>query len=603
MQLISAPTYTILYIVIMYLGTMCTSNYCTAQTQYSFNIKKTDLQNGNSIEDFFDSALHSKDSISFISNLNKDITNLWKNGYLTAEIDTTIVENDTITSYIFIGEKYLFGAITIDNTNKAIVLESGLKNVRWSDKVVNADMVSEYADAILIYLENNGYPFAKVSFDSTRINEGILSSKLNIIKNNFVPFDSLNVIGNIDLRKSYLDRYLDINANQPYSRQKIKNIQKRINDLPFLQYDSSTQIKFINKKAEVELHLKPKKASRFDFIIGVLPSNNNGERTFAITGEFTAEMYNRLGQGEYIFANIQSIDPTRQLELRFKYPYLFDLPIGTDIQGGIYFNEEFRETILNTGILYQFDGNASLKASWNFKSSRLITIDSSSIIASQKLPQKLDISYNGGGIEYTVGNLDYRFNPSRGYTIKLGGTVGIKKIIKNNTIESLSTPDLDFGAKYDSLQATTFQTELSVSGAAYLPALQVGTVKFGIEGGLLYNQEQVFENELHRIGGNKLLRGFDEQSILTDIYLVSTLEFRLLLDRNSYLSFPFIDYGITKIRNQGESVWDNALSFGMGINFATPAGIFNVSFAAGKRLNNPIDFGNTKIHFGYVSLF
>ena len=118
-----------------------------------------------------------------------------------------------------------------------------------------------------------------------------------------------------------------------------------------------------------------------------------------------------------------------------------------------------------------------------------------------------------------------------------------------------------------------------------------------------YNAKQLFDNELHRIGGNRLLRGFDEQSILTDKYLVSTAEFRLLLDRNSYISFPFIDYGITHVKDGEEQIWDSAISFGMGINFATPAGIFNVSFAAGKRLGNPLDFGNTKLHFGYVSLF
>jgi len=310
-----------------------------------------------------------------------------------------------------------------------------------------------------------------------------------------------------------------------------------------------------------------------------------------------------LGQGEYIYANFQRIDPTQQLELRFKYPYLFDLPIGVDVKGGIYFNEEFRETIFDAGILYQFDGNSTLKASWNNKSSRLIELDTSAIIASKKLPDKLDVSYNAGGLEFAASRLDYRFNPSKGWNVRLGGTVGIKRIIRNNAIEGLSSQEVDFSVEYDNLKLNTFQTEVKLSGAYYIPAFKVATLKLGVEGGLQYNEEKIFDNELHRIGGNRLLRGFDEQSILTDIYWVSTLEFRLLLDRNSYLSFPFIDYGITHINDGDDQIWDTAISFGMGINFATPAGIFNVSFAAGRRLDNPIDFGNTKLHFGYVSLF
>ena len=219
------------------------------------------------------------------------------------------------------------------------------------------------------------------------------------------------------------------------------------------------------------------------------------------------------------------------------------------------------------------------------------------------MPNQLDITYNGGGLEYIYRNLNYRFNPSKGWEIALNGTIGLKKIIRNNRIEELSRPSLDFNTAYDTLKLNTLQTEAKLSAAFYFPTFKIATFKLGFEGGYQYNQETIFENELYRIGGNSLLRGFDELSVLTSAYIVSTAEFRLLLDRNSYLSFPFIDYGLTKIMMDEDVFWDTVLSVGMGINFSTPAGIFNVSFAAGRRLSNPIDFGNTKIHFGYVSLF
>jgi hypothetical protein len=314
-------------------------------------------------------------------------------------------------------------------------------------------------------------------------------------------------------------------------------------------------------------------------------------------------MYNKLGQGEYIFANVQSRPETRVLDLRFNYPYLFDLPLGIDIKGGIFFNEKFRETRGDIGIIYQFDGASSIKTAWSNKTSRLIEIDTTSILSTRKLPKQLDISYNGGGIEYFYRNLDYRFNPSKGWEIRLNGSVGLKRVIRNNRIEALSRPDLDFNIAYDTLKLNTLQTEVKLSSAFYIPAFNISTFKIGIEGGLQYNEAKIFENELYRIGGNSLLRGFDELSVLTSAYIVTTAEFRLLLDRNSYLSFPFIDYGLTRITVEDGEQWDTAISIGMGINFSTPAGIFNVSFAAGKRLGNPIDFGNTKIHFGYVSLF
>jgi hemolysin activation/secretion protein len=121
--------------------------------------------------------------------------------------------------------------------------------------------------------------------------------------------------------------------------------------------------------------------------------------------------------------------------------------------------------------------------------------------------------------------------------------------------------------------------------------------------GARYDEGKVLENEMFRIGGNRLLRGFDELSILTNYYGVFTTELRLLLDRNSYFTLPFIDVSQNLLLGEDGQFWDTALGIGMGLNFATAAGIFNVSFAAGSRLGNPVNFQDTKVHFGYVNLF
>lgn len=551
----------------------------------------------------FRDVLRSQDSMQMDRRMQTAISQLWQDGYLTAHRDSTYRLQDTVCVVVYVGDRYVYNDVEVTSEQLGIVSAAGLKNVRWRDKVIETEMLRGYTERMLVYLENNGYPFAKVGLHKSTLEDGRLRASLLLDKKKFVPFDSLQINGGQIVRPQFLERYLDISAGDPYSRQKINNIRRRIVDLPFIELDSSTVIKFANEVAEVQLYLKPKKASRFDFLIGVLPSSEGGQTRFNITGEFTAEMHNRLGHGEYIYANFQRIAPTQQLELRLKYPYLFDLPIGADIKGGIYFNEVFRETIFDGGLLYQFDGSMQLKASWNSKASRLIEIDTAAVIASMRLPDQLDITYNGGGIEFSARSLDYRFNPSRGWDIRVGGTVGIKNVISNNTIEALSREGVDYVAAYDTLMGSTLQTEATLSAAYYIPAIKVATLRLGIEAGLKYNEERIYDNERYRIGGNRLLRGFDELSVLTDTYLVSTAEFRLLLDRNSYLSFPFVDYGLTRVRIEDEEIWDTALSFGMGINFSTPAGIFNVSFAAGRRLGNPFDLGNTKIHFGYVSLF
>jgi hypothetical protein len=43
--------------------------------------------------------------------------------------------------------------------------------------------------------------------------------------------------------------------------------------------------------------------------------------------------------------------------------------------------------------------------------------------------------------------------------------------------------------------------------------------------------------------------------------------------------------------------------FGAGIAFTTKAGLFYLSYALGKQLDNPISFKTGKIHFGLAVQF
>jgi hemolysin activation/secretion protein len=194
-------------------------------------------------------------------------------------------------------------------------------------------------------------------------------------------------------------------------------------------------------------------------------------------------------------------------------------------------------------------------------------------------------------------DVDYRFNPTRGYSTDIQVILGNKKIIPNRVITQLPS----FENSYDSLNLKTFQMDLQLSGASYIPVGKWATVKTGVTSGLRYNQDRLPDNELMRIGGYKILRGFDEESLLTSFYAYGTVEFRIILDQNSYITLPFLDWGYVASRENGQLT--PVLGAGMGLNVGTKAGIFHVAFAAGRAAPNPLDFGRMKVHFGYVNLF
>ena len=117
--------------------------------------------------------------------------------------------------------------------------------------------------------------------------------------------------------------------------------------------------------------------------------------------------------------------------------------------------------------------------------------------------------------------------------------------------------------------------------------------------------QAVFSNELFRIGGNQIQRGFDEESILAKLYSVNTIEYRWLFTKNSNL-YAFGDLAYTERDEDMETLVQQLVGLGLGLQLDTAVGIFGISAALGQNLRNPddfFDFRSPKIHFGYVSLF
>jgi len=231
-------------------------------------------------------------------------------------------------------------------------------------------------------------------------------------------------------------------------------------------------------------------------------------------------------------------------------------------------------------------------------------VDTMQVISSRKLPATADIRAVSVGLTYEFNNTDYRFNPRRGNELQFTGSVGTKKIKQNPQIVKLRDPfdtTFSYASLYDTVKLRSYQFLLRTSAAHYFSLSHASTLKLAFNGGV-YNSPSTYRNELFRIGGYKLLRGFDEESILASQYAVGTLEYRYLIGLNSYL-FSFMDGGWAKNDVSGFRLNSTFLGFGLGLAFETKAGIFNISYALGKREDTKFNFRDAKIHLGYVSFF
>jgi len=163
--------------------------------------------------------------------------------------------------------------------------------------------------------------------------------------------------------------------------------------------------------------------------------------------------------------------------------------------------------------------------------------------------------------------------------------------------------DFSFATLYNTFEKQD-QFILSVDIARYQSIGRQSSLKIGLNAAGILGKSTVFTNEQFRIGGNQLLRGFNEQNFFTDRYAVNTVEYRFTLKGNSVL-FAFSDLAILQI-DKTLDIYNYPWGLGAGINFETSAGILSLSAAVGRDLSINEDFfdlSKPKIHIGYVNLF
>ena len=535
--------------------------------------------------------------------LKKLITELQNNAFLTASLDSLIFQDSTAFAKIYVGNQFDKLNLRIGNIEPQFLNQAGFRPKNFQNKPLNFPKIKKLQSDILEIYENSGYPFAQVFLDSILIKKGNVEAVLTVQKGDLIYFKNLENIGNANISDQFLTNYLGIEKGQVYDRSKVLKIQSRLRELPFLKEQETAKINFQYDRAAVKLNLVSKKASRFDFIIGVLPNNSEFQRLL-VTGNFLAEFQNQFGKGERIFADIQQLRPqSPEVDLAFNYPYIFNSSLGADFKFGLYKRDSsYIDINFDLGVQYLLEGGNYFKGFFKQFTSNLLSINELQLQSQKKLPQRLDLRRSEIGIEFFKQKLDYRFNPRKGWEAKITTSGGLKNIRENALILELSDVDFDFKSLYDSLELQTFQSRNLASFAAYFPTASNQTFKLGVTGSYILSPTPILQNEQHRIGGNRLLRGFDEESIFATNFAVATAEYRLLTGQNSFL-FAFADAAFVEDKTPETNSTDFPYGFGAGVTFDTAAGIFGLSYALGSRLGNPVDLRAGKIHFGYLSLF
>ncbi|MDB5275144.1 MAG: hypothetical protein JWR61_99 [Ferruginibacter sp.] len=537
--------------------------------------------------------------------INKLTALLNSKGYAASSIDTVKYDSSFAEIALYLGTQQNWVQLKTVGIEKRALDESGYMSKNFTNRPINFTQLTFIKERLLNYYEKNGYPFAAVFLDSIQLKENNVTAILSATPGPLYHIDSIRINGKAKISNNFLQHYLGIPKGSVYNKEKLELVSKRMLELPYVQEQQPSELMMLGTGSILNVYLQPKRSSQVNFLIGFLPASNATGK-LQLTGDVNLNLKNSLGKGETILLNWQQLQlKSPRLNLGFQQPYIFNSPFGIDFLFEMFKKDSsFVQLNAQLGVQYLLSANQSGKLFIQKQNSFLLAagIDTNQIKATKQLPANIDVSAVNIGIDYNFNNTNYRFNPKSGNELQLYSTIGIKTISRNNDIISLTDPAFNYASLYDSLKLKGYQLRIKAMAAHYFTTGKRSTLKVVLNTGV-FNSPNVFRNELFQIGGYKLLRGFDEESIYATRYLVSTVEYRYLVGLNSYL-FGFVDAGWVKNKYQTVDVTSNFISTGIGILFETKLGLLNMSFAVGKR--NDVNFNlsqSSKIHFGYINYF
>lgn len=520
--------------------------------------------------------------------INNVLLEFYNKGYLGASVDSVSQDSLHKTVFLNLGKRFKWAYINTAHIDNRLLSVARLDASVFENRPVNIAEVHVFMTKLLTYLENNGYPFARIFMDSIVFSEENVKAALVLEKGPPIHYAAYKIEGTASVTKAFLRNYLGIKEGDLYSEKKVRSIDKNLEDLNFMRLRKGTRVSFYDTLCVLHIFADERNASHFDGVLGIAPDEITGK--IVLTGDIKLNLNNAFGHAEDLSLNWRRFqDNSQRMHLGFSYPYLFSTPLGVDYAIDMMRKDTTYVTInQNAGLRYYLGRFDYLRFFADIRRSYLLQEPPNL----NSLSNYADIDEVLFGMSWHKEAYNYRQTPTRGYGFQTSIAGGQREIKPHPAVSTEAYQDISLKDR---------QYRLSAQSRFYLMPFQRHVLHFKIDGAYMAGAH-LFENEMYRIGGLNMLRGFDEESIYAAHYAIVTGEYRFMLERHSFINL-FWNGAYYENNNVLGRVIDRPYGFGAGFTFETRQGLFSVNYALGKQFDNPIIFRNAKIHFGYVNNF
>lgn len=512
----------------------------------------------------------SKETI--IKELDSISLKLSKIGFLESKIHSTKETDSLFTAYCFLGINANSITINFSKTGLASDLLKTL-NINFNTDEINIaiNQVSDLLNNIVSGLEVSGNSFAQVSLKNITKTKNGLTADLHIEKSIDRTIDYIIVKGYEDFPKSFIKHYLNLKTGTLFNTRKLNDASIATQSLSFGSEIKHPEILFTPDSTSIYLYLQKRKNNTFDGLIG-FSTDESGKLKF--NGYLDLQLNNLLNKGESFSIYWKSNGKERKVfNFEVATPFIFGSPITPKVSFNIYMQDStFLNVKINVDLAHVINSKNSLAAKFQSESSNDLTES----IQNTSIEEYKNTFY---GLSYInrQPNL-YKPHQDRFY-------FSLNTLWGNRT--TTSTSEKEHQQKYE--LNTYYSWSLNSANTIFIQNTS----------GIIFSNN-LFTNELYRIGGANSIRGFNEEAIFSSAFSILNLEYQYNINPTSYL-YTITDYAY--VQNNVENIDSNLYGFGLGYSYETKSGIIDISYALGKQDDLPFNFNNSKFHIKLIQKF
>lgn len=453
-------------------------------------------------------------------------------------------------------------------------------NVKFSDSLVSElklsknEIYTKNLDSLKKNINqkyrNKGFAFNRVKTKFQKMENGVPTVQISVITASKRKIDGIVYKGYTRLPKQFVKALNKEYVGKNYDDKNLLAINNQLQNHHFVTLEKPPQTLFTKDSTQIFLFTQKKKTNSFDGMIGF---GNDKTEKFTINGTLNIQLKNMFNSFESIGVYWQrNPDKGQTFDMQTDIPYTFGSNVGLNINVNIFRQDStFANVKLLPAVYYHLSPRQKLGIKGTFESSAI-----------------LDSLYTGGR-DYGKKGIGLWYQYQEGSDIPLF----INKSNIRIEADFLKTTYDATQEKYDQIRYYLFaEHNFNLTGNHFL--------NIKAESALLSAKNDLSTNELFRFGGWNSMRGFNEQSLVSDFYAYAGAEYRYLVNDQAFFDL-FAQYG--QMSNKALGITPKLYSLGLGFNFFLPVGLMSFQISNGNQFGNPFKFNEIKIHWGILSRF